>query len=404
MQAGCSGEPATELHQRAVRDSAGIEIVESTAPIWTEACRWRLGDRPTLEIGAGLDGDSTLQFANVVGVHRLSSGAIAVVDAWAPGVLFFDSAGALLGRIGRTGTGPGEFPRRAEPRSFDCGGDTVFVVVMLQVAAYRPPAEYVRTFRLERPATIRACGAAGIIGQARYGAWRTETGVFTDSTVLLGFNADGTLRSVLDTLPLEVRNWARGPEGTGYARVPFSPALSVTVRDGMLATGFGLLFEIELRQPSGVTTRMLRVTGHERTVSSEDLDQFSSYVLNPYRGNEDERRRLEQRLEDAAGKPVPYFAQLRFDAEGNLWARAYDHLDAVAFYDYSHLLRSVARPTITEVRRWNVFSPAGRYLGAVDMPPNLTVYDIGSDAVLGVWRDELDIQYVRQYPLIKPRR
>jgi hypothetical protein len=37
------------------------------------------------------------------------------------------------------------------------------------------------------------------------------------------------------------------------------------------------------------------------------------------------------------------------------------------------------------------------------MPHTFDVHEIGEDWVLGVWRDELDIQYVRKYPLIKPK-
>ena len=58
--------------------------------------------------------------------------------------------------------------------------------------------------------------------------------------------------------------------------------------------------------------------GHDRTVGANDVDQFRAYVFNPHRGNEDERRRLEQRLDAAAGQPLPGFAALRFDADGNL--------------------------------------------------------------------------------------
>jgi hypothetical protein len=37
----------------------------------------------------------------------------------------------------------------------------------------------------------------------------------------------------------------------------------------------------------------------------------------------------------------------------------------------------------------------------VNMPPNFTANEIGADYLLGLWRDEADVQYVRVYALEK---
>ena len=36
---------------------------------------------------------------------------------------------------------------------------------------------------------------------------------------------------------------------------------------------------------------------------------------------------------------------------------------------------------------------------SVDMPANLEIWQIGHDYVLGVWSDELDVEYVRRHAL-----
>ena len=41
-------------------------------------------------------------------------------------------------------------------------------------------------------------------------------------------------------------------------------------------------------------------------------------------------------------------------------------------------------------------------MGTVRTPAELRVLDIGADWLLGVWQDELDVEYVREYGLIKP--
>jgi len=48
-----------------------------------------------------------------------------------------------------------------------------------------------------------------------------------------------------------------------------------------------------------------------------------------------------------------------------------------------------------------VFDPQGILLGAVDLPP-IQILDIGPDYILGVYQDNLEIQYVHRYRLRKP--
>jgi hypothetical protein len=383
------------------RDSAGIRIVESAAPVWTDATRWRVSEAPALQIGAGTDGDPARQFAYIAGVHRLPSGAIAVLDAWAPGVVFFDSAGALLGRVGREGSGPGEFPARAAPTSFTCGTDTVYVVRQ-DIAAYVPPGAYVRTMRLEPPGRIRACAGGRLVAERPHGEWRKEAGLFTDSLVLASYDLTGATTATIDTLPSEEQRWVQGVEGFGYMRRTFGYTLAVAASNAWLATGFADAFRIELRDTTGALRRIVRVAGLAENVSAADLDRFRAYVFEPWRGNDDEKIRLEEQLGAAEGRARPAFGALRFDRAGNLWVRRYDQLDAVEFFDFSAVIRSAARPTLDQPRLWFVLDPSGRYLGAVETPADFLVHEIGDNWILGVWRDDLDIPYVRQYRLIKP--
>jgi hypothetical protein len=47
--------------------------------------------------------------------------------------------------------------------------------------------------------------------------------------------------------------------------------------------------------------------------------------------------------------------------------------------------------------RWDVHDLTGRRLAALTTPPGLTVYDSGPGWILGVWQDELGVQFVRLY-------
>ncbi|MDX1578196.1 MAG: hypothetical protein R3266_06915, partial [Gemmatimonadota bacterium] len=72
----------------------------------------------------------------------------------------------------------------------------------------------------------------------------------------------------------------------------------------------------------------------------------------------------------------PAFASLRTDTEGRIWVADY-------------------RAPGEEARWWSVFDADGLALGRVRTPDGLRVLEIGSDYLLGVIRDELDVERVR---------
>lgn len=53
-------------------------------------------------------------------------------------------------------------------------------------------------------------------------------------------------------------------------------------------------------------------------------------------------------------------------------------------------------------QRWAVFGADGAYLGTLDVPARFEVHEIGEDALLGVWRDDADVEHVRLYRILKP--
>jgi hypothetical protein len=54
--------------------------------------------------------------------------------------------------------------------------------------------------------------------------------------------------------------------------------------------------------------------------------------------------------------------------------------------------------------RWVVYSAEGRLIGETSFPRNFNPLEIGEDYVLGVWRDEDDVEYVHVYGLDVPIR
>ena len=108
----------------------------------------------------------------------------------------------------------------------------------------------------------------------------------------------------------------------------------------------------------------------------------------PSRGEQREwRDRFEAFLaSDLAPATLPPFKSLELQEGGRVWMEAYDPG------------READGPS-----RWIVADSAGRggLVGIVELPPGFEPYDIGADYVLGVWRDEFGIEYVRVYDLIE---
>jgi hypothetical protein len=49
---------------------------------------------------------------------------------------------------------------------------------------------------------------------------------------------------------------------------------------------------------------------------------------------------------------------------------------------------------------WDVFDAQGRFLGVVTMPRDFTPKLFRGDKIYGVWRDELDVQYVLRLRIV----
>jgi hypothetical protein len=79
---------------------------------------------------------------------------------------------------------------------------------------------------------------------------------------------------------------------------------------------------------------------------------------------------------------LPGFTGLHYDSEGFIWVDAY----VAPWESGSSAL---------------VFSVAGELLGSVTLPERFQIREIGTDYVLGVWRDELDVEFIRMYSLLR---
>ncbi len=118
--AGCAAEsPPTKTIPR---DSAGVQIVESSAPEWDEGSGWVVEESSLLDLATIGEGPSH-EFFRVRDAMRLDDGRVVVANYGSNEIRFFSSTGEFISSVGRQGEGPGEFQRIETLSGF--GADSV---------------------------------------------------------------------------------------------------------------------------------------------------------------------------------------------------------------------------------------------------------------------------------------
>lgn len=389
LAAGCGGEserpgagPAP-----AVRDSAGVTIVEHPAGALEAAPRWRASPEPTLEIGS-LEGNGPRQLAEVTDAALLSDGSLVVGHHQPPELRFFTAAGEHRGTAGGEGEGPGEF--RHVSRILPMAGDTLLVQDrrLDRLSVFDDEGRVLESFRLDggRPRNLVGRFADGTlvtrISAAYARAGPPEEGTRTADVPLVAHGPDGALRDTIVLLPGPT--WrVTSPDGRGWyvIPVPFTPWPRQAVGGHALWTGYAGTWEIRQRAPDGTVRRIVRLDRERRPVTGPAADSALRTWLDRI-GRSSAREHLESVLRELdlpARRPA--FDAMRLDDEGRLW------------------VREGGGPTGAVGRRWIVFDSAGGIRAVAILPADLEVHRVGRDRVVGTWTDELDVPHVRVHAL-----
>ncbi len=354
----------------AVTDSGGVRITLNASPPRTFAV---VDTVPLLALG-GADVSGPTQFGNVQGVHLDGRGTVWVADGQSAEVRIFHPDGSFWKSVGGRGQGPGEFMALRLLGSFHGDSVAVWDDTQGRLTVLDPQGDVARvvTYHGEDAAPPNAFH------------------VFPDGTVL------ARVRKVLqagdlepgaiipDTAVFARVDYSSGssePEGgapgsrwlwTGHGSIPIpftvnpgfdvsedeihvtsGPAFRIRVfRNGRLVESYGLD-----RPPEPVTQadRQEYIDGITRTVSEgQGRDEYVSVLDDPH-----------------VPEQLPAYRSLVAADAGGVWAERY----AYGTFD--------------------VYGPDRAFLGQVDVPLSLT--QVTGSRLVGVWRDELDVEYVRVY-------
>jgi hypothetical protein len=390
---------------QAVRDSAGIQIVENRSPGLSAARAWRIDPAPVVTIGGKAADTDTLNELNLVmGITRLSDGRYAVGVQASHAVRFYDASGKFLGFAGRKGQGPGEF--RQIMGVWPTRGDTLAVLDLGEIEFFTGAGKFVtqgasraRGDRFVYPSSILTDGS--YLG-AVYPERRTppSAGRTRRSGPVVHVSRDGERMDTVGTY-VSVEEIFDGKQAWG-SQVVFSGASLVEGDDKSFFISSPTKPEIEQFTIAGKQMRIVRLPDRSAKPTDEAIAAYRAYV-NAMPGEDGRpmppamRARFAQSLERAIyADRLPHFGSMILDKAGNLWVQR---------YDYRSVFRTpgpVRTQTMNVASRWDVIDTNGRWLTTVDLPARFTPVEIGADYVAGLARDEDEIEQVRVYRLRKP--
>jgi hypothetical protein len=403
----CGGESnSATTWDGAVRDSAGIEIVENFgAPLWPGCPDWEFTE--VLRIGV-LDGPPEYQFGNIMGIQVLSDGRIVIVDGMAHNVRFYSPDGAHIRTVLRKGQGPGELGSGGH-MLIRGPGDTLLVGDggAGRVHVLAPDGTYLETFsRLPKD---------GYTGG--YWAFGRRTGRITSMHRPIRLS-DGTLP---DTLEILLERDVHGGIVDTLARLPSRHVLN-RAHAGLFRRYYNAnwwhcawdeghliartdRYRFNFYAPDGTLKRIVSLAREPLAMTDEDRSLFLWRWDELLRENSVPAERwaeVKSRI-DFADTYQPY-AWFDMGPAGTLLVQRVwpvRDLDEQGRKDFL-LDQQYVPPGSTE---WDVFDEEGRYLGAVKIPGSEFISTVPrmrfhQDAANGTWyvysvvSDELGVQYV----------
>jgi hypothetical protein len=383
----CGGDRSTEAGAVLVRDSAGMRIVESSAPRWETGYAWTVSTDAIVTLGT-VDGGGADSFFSVQDAILLADGRIVVADGGTNELRIFDQAGTHLQSIGGTGDGPGEF--RWLLRIWTSADSTVaYDNARSRVSVFGPNGLFARSFVLERTANAgrvsgrsRFADGTLLVLAAPFGQVPRATGILPGAEwVLQRYTVEGSFINAIAGAPESPRWGHEIPGLPPGAPLPFSVGLfPFTVQGNTVLFGTALTHSVSRWTNTGRPELEIRWKAAARRVSSADVDRFRRTMIDQVPPGVDRAGWNEYLRGVPFPEFMPTYSRLLSDARQNVWIEEF-------------------RAPWEHEPAWSVFDSAGVWLGTVRTPPGLHVTQVGYDAVLGIHRDLLGVEYVSLFGL-----
>lgn len=312
---------------------------------------------PAPVVTIGTEGDPDYEFVSIQAALHLPGGGIAVSDRQTQAIRIFSDRGRLVRKLGRNGSGPGEF------RSIDAmiaAGDTIILYDWQQrrLTRYLSSGPLIGTQLVNSPSEE---GSISISGRLSGGRWLVTTlytptwdrghGVYRDSQRVgtLPAQVSGEVRWLgkfpgmyfLSYMPSEDRSrWSVGP-------VSVSPNAVVRTAGDTILIGDTGTPDLQFFLPGGHLVRRLAIP-LEGTV--DPGEQRAAARREGMARTRDEKHRAYVAAVYEAKHPAPRYESFTVADDGELWVRLF------------------AETPVSPVR-YLVLGPSGEVRRRVSLPP-----------------------------------
>ena len=344
---------------------------------------WTVGPQPSIRIGE-VEASEPYMFSQVVGAVRLSDGRLVVANGASNELRVYDAKGKHTTTLGRAGAGPGEF-------------QTLRMLWLLpadSLIAYDARngrlTFYDRTLKMLH--TVQVPTIPGASGRLANGALLSTIGIappekIKDFQGLVEYNGFVLRRAANAT---SYDTIARGKAGQSFVQpnppsfrqypFPFGRTQLIAIGKNRFYYGDTHSTTIGIYDENGRSLGTVRIRGSGRALTNADFAEWVDKEVAKRTTDEQKTAARAGYREIPPPRRSPEFAALKLDDAGNLWVRRYG-------------------PPWAPSPEWDVYDANGRALSSVRMPARFEPLHIGGDFVLGVTKDELDVERIELYPL-----
>ena len=373
--------PSTDIPAQ-IEDSAGVQIVEYAVVPEVEP-PFAIAEEPVYRHGTS-PGDYEFQSVNVG--RLFPDGSAVVADRENSELVVLSPDGATHEVLARRGEGPGDV---IYPYSmFVLGQDSVLVPDRRQSRITLFVGDSVA--RIARLPRVGHLGVAGIgssgqlllFDRVPYRSWVDIEEEWLAGHMTLFDTETGALDTVApyDHFPRDVQGLMNPIRAVGW----------VTAAKGRFVHTRSDRPEVTWRLPDGTLERIVRWRAGPTLLTEGHLEPVEAHERLTGRMNYGvSDARLEEIVQEGMslyrariGQPLPFFGSPFADADGNVWLPSY----------------RLAYPE--EGSPYTVVSSEGEWLGRVEAPARLRILDVAGGLVLGVLRDELDVESVVVYGMV----
>lgn len=389
----CVAPPVASAQDAVIRDSTGIRIVEN-APPRDDLPLWYLADAPDLVIESEAD-DGSFILHRVSEARFLSDGRM-VVHNFGFELLWFDSNGNLLARGGGTGEGPNE--SREVVRLEVLGGDTVLAV------SGRPPSRKMfgpdgRFIRSDATPAFAHVVTMGLLGDGAWagvsfgGEFPREGGMFRELWHVVRYTPDLTSADTLLALDGNTFGVLGGPRG------------HFTVGGGVVVAGHSDTYELKVFGDGGGLIHVIR----NAMPNPGESRLMESARAAPAREADERGARL-RRVEAPVMETAPAYDWVFVANNAEIWVRRRAGPDEETVrtnirYSSSNMSPTSGLPLWVaeelDGQEWHVFDGQGTLRARALLPPRFRPTEITDSRVLGVWKDELGVESIRVFRLMR---